>query len=74
MEYCCHVWAGAPRYYLELLYKLQKWICRAVGPSLAPSLEVLAHYRNIAPSIGITLVDVHLSQLGSSSDLWSKLI
>ena len=24
MEYCCHVWAGAPSCYLELLNKLQK--------------------------------------------------
>ena len=32
MEYCCHVWAGAPSCYLELLDKLQKWICRTVGP------------------------------------------
>ena len=39
MEYCCHVWAGAPSCYLELLDKLQKWICRTVGPSLATSLE-----------------------------------
>ena len=30
MEYCYHVWAGAPTYYLELLDKLQKWICRTV--------------------------------------------
>ena len=43
MEYCCHVWAGAPICYLELLDKLQKWICRTVGPSLAASLEPLAH-------------------------------
>ena len=43
MEYCCHVWAGAPSCYLDLLYKLQKWICRIVGPSLAASLEPLAH-------------------------------
>ena len=43
MEYCCHVWAGAPSCYLELLDKLQKWICRTVGPSLAASLEPLAH-------------------------------
>ena len=34
MEYCCHVWAGAPSCYLELLDKLQKRICRTVGPSL----------------------------------------
>ena len=24
MEYCCHVWAGAPSRYLELLDKLEK--------------------------------------------------
>ena len=48
MEYCCHVWAGAPSYYLELLDKLQKWICRTVGLSLAASLEPLAHHRNVA--------------------------
>ena len=44
MEYCCHVWAGAPSCYLELLDKLQKQICRTVGPSLTSSLEPLAHY------------------------------
>ena len=48
MEYCCHVWAGAPNCYLELLDKLQKRICRTVGPSLATSLEPLAHCRNVA--------------------------
>ena len=35
MEYCCHVWAGAPSCYLELLDKLQT------------SLEPLAHRRNV---------------------------
>ena len=48
MEYCCHIWAGAPSCYLELLDKLQKRICRTVGPSLAASLEPLAHCRNVA--------------------------
>ena len=43
MEYCCHVWAGAPSCYLELLDKLQKQICRTVDPSLATSLEPFAH-------------------------------
>ena len=38
MEYCCHVWVGAPSCYLELLDKLQKRICRSFGPSLAASL------------------------------------
>ena len=48
MEYCCHVSAGAPNCYLELLDKLQKRICRTVGPSLAASLETLAHRGNVA--------------------------
>ena len=47
------VWAGGPSCYLELLDKLQKQICRTVGPSLAgpslaASLEVLAHCQNVA--------------------------
>ena len=59
MEYCCHIWAGAPSCYLDLLDKLQKQICRIVGPFLAASLEPLAHRRNVASfSIGITLIDV----------------
>ena len=34
--------------YLELLDKPQKRICRTVGPSVAASLEPLAHRRNVA--------------------------
>ena len=48
MEYCCHVQTGAPSCYLELLDKLQKQICRTAGPSLAASLEPLAHHQNLA--------------------------
>ena len=48
MECCCHVWAGAPSCYLELLDKLQNRICRTVGSSLAACLEPLAHRRNLA--------------------------
>ena len=48
MEYFCHVWAGAPSCYLELLDKLQKRICRTVDPSFATAFEPLAHRRNIA--------------------------
>ena len=44
MQYCCHVWAGAPSCYLELLDKLQKQICRIVSPLLAASLEPLARH------------------------------
>ena len=48
MEYCCQVWAGAPSSNLELLDKLQKRICRIVGPSLAASLEPLIHCQIVA--------------------------
>ena len=43
VEFSCHIWAGAPSCYLELLDKLQKQICRAVGSSLSSSLEPLAY-------------------------------
>ena len=48
MEYCCHVWAGAPSSFSELLDKLLKRTCRTVAPSLAASLEPLAHCQNVA--------------------------
>ena len=47
MEYSCHIWAGAPICHLELLDKLEKQIYRTVGPSLAASLEPLAHHQNV---------------------------
>ena len=46
MEFCCHVWAGAPSCYFELL--ATKMDMRTVSPSLATSLEPLAHHRNTA--------------------------
>ena len=46
MEYGCHVWAVAPCCYLEMLDRLQKWVCRTVSPVAA----ILEH-----------LVDVHLN-------------
>ena len=48
MEYYCHIWAGVPSCYLELLDKLQKRVCRTVGPSLTASVEPLAHHGNVA--------------------------
>ena len=33
---------------LELLDKLQKYVCRTVGPSLVASLEPLVHCRNVS--------------------------
>ena len=48
MEYCCHVWAGVPSCYLELLDKIQKRKCRTVCPLLVASLEPLVYCRNVA--------------------------
>ena len=48
MEYCYHVWTSAASCYLEFLDKLQKGICRTVSPSLAASLEPLAHCQSVA--------------------------
>ena len=65
MEYCYHLWAGASSCCLELLDKLQKRICRTVGPSLSASLEPLAHCWNVA-SLSLFyrwLVDIHLNWL-----------
>ena len=64
MKYCCHAWTGVPSYYLELLDKLQKWICRIAGPSLATSLEPLkcSHLKSFL-FIGFTSTDVHLNCL-----------
>ena len=64
MEYWCHIWAGTRSCYLELLDKLQKQICRTVGPSRAPyvgSLTKCSHFKFF--SIGITLVNVHINWL-----------
>ena len=55
------VQAGAPNCYLELLDKLQKQICKTVGPSLTASLEPLAHRRKYGQRksfLQVLLVDV----------------
>ena len=61
MEYYYNVWAGALIFYLELLDKLQKRICRAVVSSLVASLGPLVHRQNVARFK--YLVDVHLNWL-----------
>ena len=66
MKHRCHAWVCAPSYYLRMLAKLQKQICSTFGPSFAASLKPLVHQWNLTSlvfSIGITLVDVHLSWL-----------
>ena len=50
MEYCCHIWGGAPSCYLGFLDTATKtYMQDCYGPSLAmASLEPLAHRRNVA--------------------------
>ena len=71
IERCCYFWAGALNCYLELLDKLQKQRCRTVGLSLAAFIEPLVHCRNVAISISISLVDVHLNWLNWFHFLYS---
>ena len=68
-ECCNHVWAGAPSCYLELLNKLQKQICRIVGPSLSASLEPLAHHQNM-----VSLSLFYMYYFGTCSSELAQLI
>ena len=49
MEYCCHIWAGAPACHLSLLDGIQRRIPNLVGHDLASSLESLSLRRSVAP-------------------------
>ena len=46
--YCCHVWVGTARCYLDISDKIEKRIRGTVGPSVAASVEPLAHCQNLA--------------------------
>ena len=48
MEYCCHLWDGAPSCYLKMLDKLQKRIFRTARCSFAVFHEPLGHRQNVA--------------------------
>ena len=67
MEYCCHVWAVSASCYLELLDKLQKWICMTLGPSLAASIEPLAHRRSVPRIICQQFLSSHSETLEFSA-------
>ena len=43
IEYSCHIWAGGPSNYLELLDELLNQICRTFGSSLAVFLKLLVN-------------------------------
>ena len=69
MEYSCHVLAGAPSCYLELLDNQQKQICRTVGSSLAARLEPLAHHQNVS-----SLSLLHRHYFGRCSSELAQLV
>lgn len=65
LEYCCHVWTGAPTSYLHIIDKVQKQTCRTVGFLLAVSLESSKSSKcnQVNSFMDITMVDVHLNWL-----------
>ena len=48
MEYCCHIWGGAPSDALNLLDRVQNRVCNAIGENLASKLDSLSHRRSVA--------------------------
>ena len=61
MEYCCHIWAGAPSCYLELLGKLQNEYAGLLVLHLLLLLNswlIIEMWPTYAFFIGITFVDV----------------
>ena len=49
MEYCCHIWGGAPRSQgVDLLDRVQKRVVNLVGPELSADLHALSHRRDVA--------------------------
>ena len=63
IEYCCHLWAGAPATLLNLLDKIQKRICNLIGPDLSSELQSLSHRRNVASlSLFYKYLNGHCSQ------------
>ena len=63
--YCCNVWGGVPFCYLNMLGKIEKWVCKTVGPELIFSLDILAHFWNL---ISISLLyKVYFERCSSTS-------
>ena len=49
MEYCSHIWGGAPKSHgLDLLDRVQKRVVNLVGPELSAGLHPLSHRRDVA--------------------------
>ena len=42
-----NVWAGAPNCHLDILFKLQKQVCRTVGTAVVFFLALLNNHQNV---------------------------
>ena len=65
MKHCGHAWTVAPNCYLVLSDKLQKQAHKTFDPTIAASVEPLAHCRDIVrykSFLYITLVDIDLNR------------
>ena len=48
MEYCCHLWAGAPKTHLSLLDRVEKRLKNLTGKKLGAELQPLSVRRDVA--------------------------
>ena len=48
MEYCCHLWAGAPKTHLRLLDRVEKRAKNLIGQQLSGELQPLSVRRDVA--------------------------
>ena len=69
MEYCSHVWAGAPADILSLLDRIQRRVCNNIGEYLSSKLDSLSHRRKVA-SLSLFYKYFH----GRCSDELSSLV
>ena len=54
MEYCCHIWDGAPKTHLQLLDRVEKRAKNLMGQQLANKLLPLSVRRDVASSVSST--------------------
>ena len=48
LEYCCHIWAGAPISSLNILDRVQRRLFNLLGENLYSKLQPLSHRREVA--------------------------
>ena len=51
VDYFCYVWSGASNYLLNMLDKLQRQVCKTVGPAFVNFLKPVAYRQSVASCI-----------------------